>query len=303
LARGVKLRSPGEEFFDDAQSRLSLHRGDAFQEWNLLGADLYAVAGLGAVTYAARLHQCVETIFLECRASGVIVEEPDLADDRCPDEMIGGRVLRAGFETTSATDAAREGISFLLKFLGNFRALAEVVCAIDGNPCFDAFEIVEEARAVDIEIANERELGHRFQRYRAGTELINQSGTALADAAVDDHRAGAADFFETAAVIDDLGGGLAIGSCWMSGDVLKTGDDVHVGPARDGEYFPSRGLAGAILAADFKSDGAIGGSRWRRFRGCGIHCAITVLKLRWFFILWKCNREAAKGDAKKCEYY
>ena len=168
------MKSPGEEFFDNVKGRLPLDGGDAFEQWNLLGADLDAVAGLGAVADAARLHERVETIFLQRCSGGMIVEKPDLADDRCADEMIGGRVLGASLEATSATDAAREGISFLLEFLGNFRALAEVICAVDGNPGFDPFEIVEESGTIDIQVADEGEFGHRLERYRAGAELIDE---------------------------------------------------------------------------------------------------------------------------------
>jgi len=144
LTRGFTDESSREEFFDEVNGCLPADGGDALKEWNFLGADLDAIAGLGTVADAAFFHQCIEAIFLQRRADGVIVEEADLADYRRADVMIDRGILRAGFEATAATDAARKGIAFFLKLPGNLRTFAQVVSTIHRHPCLDAFQIAEQ---------------------------------------------------------------------------------------------------------------------------------------------------------------
>ena len=144
LTRGFTDKSSREEFFDEVNGCLPTDGGDAFKERDFLGANLDAIAGLGAVAEAAVFHQRVEAIFLQRRAGGVIVEEADLADDCGADEMIDRGILRAGIEATSATDAARKGIAFFLKPPGDLRAFAQIVSSIDRDPGLDAFQIAEQ---------------------------------------------------------------------------------------------------------------------------------------------------------------
>ena len=296
LARGLKVELPGEEFFDDVKCSLPLNGGDAFEERNLLGADLDAVAGFGAVADAAFSHETVEAIFLQGRSGGVIVEQTDLADHGRADEMIGRRVLRTGFEATSATDAAREGIPLLLKLLRHRRAFAQVVCAIDGDPGFNALQIVEQPGTIDEEIADEWEFAHRLELDGAGAKFVHQRGAALADSAVDDHGAGAADFLQASAIVNDLRGGFAVSGRRMGGDVLEAGDDVHVGPARDGKFFPPCGLAWPVLTADAEGDAVVRRSGRRCFRGRRVHCRITLLILTLFFIRERIQRSGRSAS-------
>src|SRR4029079_8872164 len=88
--------------------------------------------------------------------------------------------------------------------------------------------------AIDPQVAHERELAHRLQGDRLG-KVIHQGRAALPDLAVDDHRAGAADLFEAAAIPDRRRGRAAVGGRWICGDVLEAGDDVDVRPPRAGE--------------------------------------------------------------------
>src|SRR4051812_30527221 len=94
----------------------------------------------------------------------MVVEKAHLADHGRADELVDRRVLRAGFETAAAADAATERVALFLELLGDGGAGAEVVGTVDRDPGFDALEVVEEPRAIDEEVADERELTHRLER-------------------------------------------------------------------------------------------------------------------------------------------
>src|SRR5205814_323067 len=88
--RGMVRRKPDllrEESLDGVDGGLALDGGDGFQQGNVFGADLDAVAGLGAVGDAAFVHQRVEAIVFQGGAGGMIVEEAHLADDGGADEL------------------------------------------------------------------------------------------------------------------------------------------------------------------------------------------------------------------------
>src|SRR6185503_14075351 len=104
-------RSLREEPLDRLHRRLALHGGDALQQGDFLRADFDAVAGLAAVGDAAFFHQDVEALGLQGLADRVVVEQAGLADDGGADELVGGRVLRAGLEAAAAGDAAGEGVA------------------------------------------------------------------------------------------------------------------------------------------------------------------------------------------------
>jgi hypothetical protein len=71
----------------------------------------------------------------------------------------------------------------------------------------------EEDRAVDLEVADEGELGERSKRDGLARllllELVDEGGAGHASLAVDEHGAGAADLFEAVRVVGDRRGGLA----------------------------------------------------------------------------------------------
>ena len=52
-------------------------------------------------------------------------------------------VLRTGFETAAAGHAAGQGVAFLGRFVGDMRAGAEVVCAVELDPGAHLFEMIE----------------------------------------------------------------------------------------------------------------------------------------------------------------
>jgi len=91
----------------------------------------------------------------------------------------------------------------------------------------------------------------------SGGKPIDQGGAALAGFAIDDHGAGAADFFEASAVVDHRGRGFAFGGRGVGGNVLQAGDNVHVWPTWDGKFLPPGWLAGSILPANPQRHGAV----------------------------------------------
>ena len=132
--------------------------GDGVGERDLLGADFDAVLREAALLDAAVAGERAETFFLEDFAGGVIVEELDLGDGGGADEACLFVELRADFHAAGAGDAVGERVVGFLLLGEDARAGAEIVGAVDGNPGFDAHEVFEEDGAVDLEVADEREL-------------------------------------------------------------------------------------------------------------------------------------------------
>lgn len=95
-----------------------------------------------------------------------------------------------------------------MKSLSDDRSWAQIVGAIDGDPALSAFEVIEDALAVDEKVSDEGELGDGFEGdgFIGSTEAFDEGGAGLSDTAVDDHGAGAADFFEATCVPDGRGG-------------------------------------------------------------------------------------------------
>ncbi len=100
----------------------------------------------------------------------------------------------------------RERVVGFLLLREDARAGAEVVGAVDGNPGLDGLEVFEEHGAVDLEIADQRELGERLD-LDGLLEIVDQRGAGHAGLAVDAHGAGAADLFEAIGVVGDGRGG------------------------------------------------------------------------------------------------
>src|SRR5690606_30284376 len=233
-------RAGGLLTLEELRHAVDRHRaadgGDALRERDVLRADLHAVLRVAAVAHAAGAHEGVEALTLEALAGLVGIEEPRLAEDGRADEgfvpalfVLLKQVLRARLQAAAAGDALRHDVALLLLLRALLRPGALVVRAVDRHPPADALEIVEEARAVDPQVAHERELAHRLQRddvALVGGVLVDQAGAALPHAAVDHHRARAADLFQAPGVPHDGRRLLALDRDGPRGDRLQAGDDV-----------------------------------------------------------------------------
>ena len=111
----------------------------------------------------------------------------------------------------------------------------------------------EHELAIDGEIADDREFGHGLDADGL-FELIDQRGAGHAGFAVDEHGAGAADFFEAIRIVGDRSGCLAVASDGIFADVAQADDHVHVGAPVEAEFFPVRGFFGRGLALDADDD-------------------------------------------------
>ena len=129
------------------------------------------------------------------------------------------------------------------------RAGPEIVCAVYIDPGVNLFERFEHARAVDHQIANDRELRHRFD-LDGLLDLIHKRGTALPYSAVDDHRAGAADFFKAVRLPDDRSRRFAVSRNRILLNIHQAGEQVFTLAMRHLELFPSRACVGTILPFD-----------------------------------------------------
>ena len=169
--------------------------------------------------------------------------------------------LGACFEAAAAGHAGAQLVACVLVLVVFRRAGAQGVEPIDGDPGFDAFEVVEHALPVDPEVSDDGELAHGGKGHGiagVGAVVVEEEGAALASDAVDEHGARAADFFEAAGIPDDGVGVFSLGGAWVCGDPLEAGDDVGALSPLDGdiECFDSGGFTGAIASVDAEADGA-----------------------------------------------
>ena len=104
--------------------------------------------------------------------------------------------------------------------------------------------------------ARSRTIGKLCHRLDADRlfELIDQRGAGHACFAVDEHGAGAADFFEAVGIVGDRRGFFAVAGDGIFGDVAQADDDVHRGAPGEREFFPARGFVWALLALDAEDD-------------------------------------------------
>src|SRR5208283_3025955 len=145
--------------------------------------------------------------------------------------------LWAGLHAAGTGDAAGNRIGDLLLFRHDARARTEVVSAVDRNPGLDGFEIFKDHAAVGGQIADDRELGERFEFDRL-FEIVDERGAGHAGASIDEHGAGAADFFEAIRIVGDRRGRLAVTGDRVRGDFHQTGNHVHVRLPGEFELFP-----------------------------------------------------------------
>ena len=147
-----------EEILHGLDGHVAADVGDGVGQRDLFGADFDAVLCEAALLDAAIAGESAQAIFLEDFAGGVIVEEFDLGNSGCADEARVLIELRADLHAAAAGDAIRERVIGFLLLREYARTGAEIVGAIDGNPGFDAHQIFKEDGAIDLEVADEREL-------------------------------------------------------------------------------------------------------------------------------------------------
>ena len=182
------------------------------------------------------------------------VEELDLGDGGCADEAGGVVELRADFHADGAADAVRQRVGCFLRLWEDARARAEIIGAVYGDPGFDGLEVFEEDAAVDGEVADYGELGQRLDADGL-LEFVDERGASHTGFAIDDHGAGAADFFEAVGVVGDGRRFLAGGVDRVGGYIHHGGDDVHAWLPRQLEFLPGGLGIGAGLTLDFDLDG------------------------------------------------
>src|SRR5205807_9294050 len=105
-------------------------------------------------------------------------------------------VLRTSFETATAGHATRVSVPLHHVFLVHPWSWSKIVRAVEFDPGVNSLQVIEHLRTIDYQIANVRKLCHRFEFDRL-VEIVDQSRARLPHASVDDHRANAANLFET----------------------------------------------------------------------------------------------------------
>ncbi len=258
------IRLAAEEVFGFLDEDVAADVGDGVGEGDLLGAGLDAVLSEAALLDSAIACEGAETLFLEDFAGWVIVEELDLGDGGGADESRFLVKLRADFHAAGAGDAIGERVIHFLLLGEDARAGTQVVRAVDGDPGFDAHEIFKEDGAVDLEIANERELGEGLD-LDGLFEIVDEGRAGHTGLSVDAHGTGAADFLKTIGVVGNGRGGLAVGGDGVGSDLHHGGDDVHAGTPFEFEVFPCGRSVGGGLTLDFEFNGLCHGLAFPQF--------------------------------------
>ena len=161
--------------------------------------------------------------------------------------------LRAGLQAAAATHALAVQIGQLLLVLRLPRAGPHVQIAVDRQPGPNLLQHGENPRAVDHQVAEHGNLvigRSSISPGRSRQQLIHQRGAGLADPAVDQHRAGAADLFQAVALPGHRRHLLAFGGHGPLGDLLQHADAVHVRLVLDAEPLPVALLPRAVLPQD-----------------------------------------------------
>jgi len=228
-----------------------------FGEGNALGAHFDAIHGVVAILNSAGAHHGFEAFARMHRASGMHVEEAHLIDDGGADELRVIVYLGANFEAIAAGDAARHGVADLLLLGRHARAGSDGVRAVDGYPALHALQIFEHDGAVHLQIADQREFRERLEANRL-FEIVDERGAGLTRIAVDEHGAGAADFFKAIRVIGNRRGAAPRARDGFFGDVAQAGDDVEMRAVANFEFFPDDALLRSGLAFDAEDECFVG---------------------------------------------
>ena len=101
----------------------------------------------------------------------------------------------------------------------------------------DAFQVVKHLLAIDNEIPNVRKLRHRFELDWL-VQVVDERGARLSRATVDDHRADAADLFETVHAPHRRRGLVARLVDRILLNLHQARNDVEIGSIRNFKLFP-----------------------------------------------------------------
>src|SRR5438045_5806159 len=183
------------------------------------------------------------------------VEQTDLADDGRADEVSLRRAgdLRANFQAAAAGNAGGKFVGFFLSAGRHARTFAEIVSAVDRDPGFYALQAFKHELPVDCEIADHWKFGERLDA-NGLFEFIDQRRTGHARFSVDEHGAGAADFFQAIRIVGNWGGFFSFAGDRIFGDVPQADDDVHGGTPVEREFFPVGRALRADLPLNFYDD-------------------------------------------------
>src|SRR5208282_5070461 len=156
---------------------------------------------------------------------------------------------------------ARERIGLLLHFRRLPRAGAEIVSAIHRDPRLHLLQVLEQHAAIDREVANDGKLRERLEGDGL-LEFVDQRRARHLRLAVDEHGAGATNFFQAVRIVGDRRGRFAIARHRLGRNVHQGGSHVHTWPIRQLKFFPVGFRLGGLLAFDLDDYGF----RVRHFR-------------------------------------
>src|SRR5215213_3573729 len=170
-----------ESFLQPAEQpvpgRLAVETGYRVREWYLFRTGLDAVLRVATIRYSARPHDGGQPHVPVHLARRVLVEEPDLIQGGRADELRVRVDLRADFQADGARHAARHVVAGRLHLRRDPRPRPQVVRAVDIDPRVHFLEPLEEAGAVDHQVADEGELRHRLDGDRL-FDLIDEGRAA-----------------------------------------------------------------------------------------------------------------------------
>ena len=205
---------------------VAAHSGDRFGKRNIFRADADTILRVATVGDPPFLHQPTQPLRLLLSAGGMTIEEAHLSDDLRPDKWRGIIHLRACFDAAAAGHACRETVEHLLDIWADAGSRPFAIGAVRRNPGVHLFQVFKHRRSIDDEIADERKLSEGSEGNGRRTALCDdrrdQCGARLSWDAVDQHRAGAAHFFEAPLLPDD-------GSDPLIGAVNRVLLDLHQG--------------------------------------------------------------------------
>jgi len=209
----IEVSRAREELLQGVYGHSPANRRDRFGQRDLLGTHFDAVLCVSAIAHAARADECIETRCFLGPPGLMFVEQSGLTDRVSPDKgfvPVRGcglkTKLRTGLQTASATHAFTELVSSLLILRSCPWSGPEIVHAVDRNPCLDALQRMKYARSIHEQVADRGKLAHRLKRDYltiVRRKIIDQGAACLPDMPIDEHGAGAADFFQATGVICD----------------------------------------------------------------------------------------------------
>src|SRR5258706_9683546 len=234
---------------------LAIYFRDGFRQGNFLWTSLEAIMRVGAILNTTGMIQRADAIVGVHRSGWMHVEKTHLADDCGADKISGGRAgdLGTHFQAIAAGNAGGEFVCLFLGFRRDARAFAKIVSPVDRNPRLDALQAFEHELAIDGEVAHDWKFRHRLKPDGL-FQLVDQRGAGHARLSIDQHGAGAADFFQAIGIVGDGSGLFSAASDGIFRDVAQTDDYVHCGAPGQREFFPVRRALRAHLPLNFYDD-------------------------------------------------